>query len=363
MDETGIHDPHSEINDPREIPAFRGITFSGFSRAKAKKELIQSMYDEKIEQSCYWSAELICAGQHNEVWESIIIFFAKYVHNGNPKLVVYLSRRILNFEQIVANGFTTCPLLLRNNNEFRKLFAELICIMCSANKHHSIDEIKVPATEFEADNMCERLKAPDASYIESIFREDDPLELFVALNELTYSLTIRSCTIASYWTEWIIAFGNAENLKCERRVFVPVAPNHQTHFIWLIWDVFINISSNRHNTLVQRLVESTLECFCFHFRPTNIRKYKLLLYFIIELLCAPVNTNYTDTIIKNQSIITTVTSHISDIYTQIKENQHDVGTDYLFADMDSDNHNSNLENTISQLKTVNQMTEMFTPRT
>ena len=53
---------------------FKATTFSKFKLTEVKKQLIDNMLKENIEQSCYWSAELVCSGHFPELWDCIFHF-------------------------------------------------------------------------------------------------------------------------------------------------------------------------------------------------------------------------------------------------------------------------------------------------
>ena len=245
-----------EINDIRVSKDFNKITFSNFKKADAKKEFLKRMYDSKIEASCYWCAEFICAGHFIEIWEILFEFLSRYIHLGNPKLPVYIQMRYEIFKQIVSNGYIGNELRLRNNDKIRKLFAEIVCILCLSRKKHGLNVVKIGKDEFNITNLTSKLKAKKISYAEVVFRKEDPKELFIAINELSYHLSpdSKNTLLGCYWVEWIIEFGSIcgkEKKLCVagRRGNVPVVAKFQTDIIWIVWDLLLYYSKKKRRTL------------------------------------------------------------------------------------------------------------------
>ena len=169
------------INDVRDASDFRSETFSGYKRTEVKKEMFNSIYNGKIEPACYWCAELICTGHFMDIWELILFYTCKHIHLGNPMLPVYINLRFQNFKEILNLGYVNNELAMRNNDKVRKLFNEIICVLCTSMKQHSYETIRVKQEDFNMNILSEKLKAPSVHYIDSIFQIGDPKEFFIPL--------------------------------------------------------------------------------------------------------------------------------------------------------------------------------------
>jgi len=93
-----------EILDGRPATCFKTHTFSRYQSSAVKNELIKALTASQCEAACYWSAELICSGHFVELWNTVLFFFAKHVHVGNPKLPLYLEMRFTQFKTIASSA-------------------------------------------------------------------------------------------------------------------------------------------------------------------------------------------------------------------------------------------------------------------
>ena len=349
----------SEINDKRPISEFSGITFSKFKKSEVKKELMKCLLSGNIEQSCYWSAEFICSGDYLYLWDIIFFFISKHIHLGNPKLPIYIDSRLNIFKNIFNKGYSGDILKLRNNIQIRKLFIEIMGIICCSKKKNSYDIPKINESAFNILEITYKLVAKDKKSGYKIFKNEDPREIFIAINELAWNINEKNKDTqkAIYWLEWIIEYQKLCKKKkipkiCARRN-MPVENKYQCDIIWIIWDIIL-YESKRRNDAIFKINTALLNIFCLKYKDSFKSKRKLLIYYAISLLTEIYDKNIP--LIDDIKLINKIKEKSNEIYKQIKKNELTPKTNYLFNNVNE----KNLENTISKLDKMNSLA--FIPR-
>jgi hypothetical protein len=314
-----------ELVDVRTASDFKMLTFSNFKKVDAKRQLLINLIESKIEPVCYWTAELICSGHYSELWEIIILFYSKYIHLGNPKFAIYLHKCIEIFKELVTSLSDNEHYQLRNNLKIRNLFAEIMCILSLSAKKHKFEDIKIKKEEYDLTKIVDRFKAPNISFGQEFMRKGDPTELFIAMNELAYSVSKhgRNTVFACYWVEWITEFESICKLKkspckCERRSCYPVMEKYQMDIVWIIWDIFMKEIAGS-SLLHQKIMNSLLHIFTLKYNSSFIRKRKFILYVAISLLTEIFNTQ--EEILKEKEKVASIIDNMDKIYKQVKKSE------------------------------------------
>lgn len=341
----------SIINDSRTISDFKRKSFSGYKLSDVIKELRSAVLKSKIEEACYWSIELICSGHFEQLWEQIFFIMSNHVHASNPKLSIYINMRYKSFRKIIRGAVFNSELELRNNDEIRRLFAELIGMLTCSKKNRSFECIKVNANDFELQVLAEKFKAPNTDYVNEIFQENDPKEVFIPLNEFIHNLDTKDFLETCYWVEWLIEFSAAANKKkrpmvCERRKLVLnlVETNYQTNVIWLLWDIILRRTKE---DISKKIIENLFELFCVRYKPTSNRKRKHVIFFAIQILSE--HMDLSQEMCGNTDALKRIIDSVNKMYKQIKKNEVSPNTDYLFDGLHA---KSDLKKTNEKLKII-----------
>lgn len=343
-----------DINDIRTIDKFKGQTFSGYKSSEVKVAFMKELKNENINRSLFWCFELLCSGNINSIWDIFSIFIAGYISISNPKLIIYSSLKMNDFNNIYKNGYIKNELLLRNNDSCRKLLAEIIYILTTSPKKPCLEKIKIiKDTDFILENISSKLKAPETKYIDDIFKQDDPLELYIPLNEFSYSLNNenknRNLWESLYWLEWIMQYekiAKDKNIKLlsKYRNIIGINENFKKDYIWILWDILLYNSKNER--LQYKTLYALLELFSYNYKPGCKQKKKCILYTAIEFIINFDNIKFKEPIIKDKELLTNKDDKINKIIKIIKNNEISPKTDYLFNNIEG---KSEAEKTIEKL--------------
>ena len=345
-----------EIDDIRTIDQFKNVTFSGFKREDVSKEYINSLLNDKLEESCYWTAELICSGNLSILWTSILQFMSIHINTLNPKLPIFISNHFDSFKAIINGGYINNELLLRNNEQIRKLFGEITCILCLSKKKQASQKITVDKTSaFSLLENSNKLKATNIEYIQEYFTSGDAKDIFVALNEFTYHISSDSNNSleAFYWIEWLLHYESQKKkqkqpLVCATRNISNVSDKYKKDYIWLVWEIILDHSAK--NKLTKLIVTSLLNLFSIHYTPAIKKKRKHILFFAISLIIDIYDTAIPIVNPKYTELFSKITNNSDMIYAQLKKNEKESNTGYLFHGCEKTDNN--LKDTLSKLAKI-----------
>jgi len=309
------------IDDIRKIEEFKNKSFSGYKLSDVKKALINSLLNNNREEICHWTCEILCAGHFIVLWDIIILYSSRNIHCGNIKLPLYLEIRFNLFKKIINNGYLGNELKLRNNATIRHLFLEIMFVLSHSNQRHEFKRIKINKIEYNIDNLRGRFKADNLKYVNQVFKNEDPKDIFIAVNEMIYHLTVTKNIISvCYWTEWILNF----ELNCKKNKIIATSRDyldtekHKRDFVWLIWDS-IGLIIKKKEPMYEKIFNSLLTLFTIKYTSSIKRKRVFILYWAIYL--ALDNIDMTNDIIKNKKQIDNYVKNGEKMFKHLKKNE------------------------------------------
>lgn len=300
------------IHDTRT--QFRTHTFSNFKKTKVLKELENCIYYQKKEEAFYWTGELICSGHVLELWNLFLVVLCKYVHINNPKLPLYMDKKFTDFKEYAQ---ASNDLELRNNEEIRTLLFSIVLILCESKRDTILQDLHF---EFKFENIFTNLKAPNVDYIKPYFREGDPKEIYIPLNECAYHLIeSKNRMDIFYWIDWMIQYDELclkkkKPLVCVEREFVTVK---STNMIWILFELLLSF---QEPDVLYKIIQSLIRLFSIKYTPSTNKKRKHILNLCVLLIIHD-SVDFTTKIIENTSVFIPIQENINLIFEQIKKNE------------------------------------------
>jgi len=302
-----------EIEDSRRL--FKKSTISNYKKTNVIKELEKSIYYHKTEEAFFWTGQLLCSGFIIEIWNLYIYFICKYIHIHNPKIPLYLHKKFTEFKEISES--CTDDFELRNIDSVRVILFSITQILSECKKDTTLDTLKFV---FKFEDVFQNLKAPNVEYVKPYFKEGDPKELFISLNEFVYHLVETKSKIdILYWIDWIIGYDEMLQKKkkpvfCEHRDFIKTK---HLNIIWILFEIFFSF---KEPVILTKVIESLFELFTIKYTPSCNKKKKYILNYCVMLIITD-KIDFNKPIIENTGCFVHLKDNIELIFSQIKKSE------------------------------------------
>jgi hypothetical protein len=230
---------------------------------------VYKVLDENIklghaDYACYWTLELLCSGLVHSLWQTLFEASAHHINRAAPNVFLYLVRMYEKFSPYEGQYSIMAMTDMRNNMEIRNLVCEVSAsiAMLRKNKLPPLPTIK-PEHDFNTTTINENLKAPSSNYARHLIKEDDPLDLYVPINELCYCL-----------------------LDCSFRVNSFIEDAHCRHVVWLLWNVIIDsVRSSPQAGVLMPYIDSLYKLHCLRWTPTTLKSRICFMTTAIVFIC------------------------------------------------------------------------------
>lgn len=279
-----------DVIDARNVTDFQKFTFSGHLRTHVYKVLDENIKLGHADYACYWILELLCSGLVHSAWNSLFLSTAVHINRSAPNAFIYLVQMYEKFAPYEGQYSIINMTDIRNNSDVRNLFCEVSAslALCRKSKLPTIPKIK-PEHDFLQIVLSENLKAPSQLYARQVIKTEDPMELFVPLNELCYSLEARDSSRALYWIAWILKFSSKYKedhktpLVCAYRSNDYVEEKYLRHVIWLCWSAIWNAIPKQG--VLYQYVDCVYKMYCLRWSAGDLKKRLPFLTCAVLFIC------------------------------------------------------------------------------
>lgn len=295
--------------------SFTRLSFSNHKKQNVLQELTESLYYKKRDDALHWTAEMLCSGYISDLWKIYIMFYCKYIHMYNIKIPIYVSKKLEEYKKIQANTD------IKNNDELRAIFFTITIIYCETKNEHTLTSL--PFT-FHLDKMYDHLKADHVDYIKPFFKEQDPKEFYIPLNEFVYHLEhTKDKTSITYWLDWLIEYDiyltkKKKNIYIQARTDEFKDDKKNRNIIWIIWEILRHNAKNAKE-LVQQSIDSLFDLFKIKYTLANNKTYKGVLYVVVQLITTDVNVHIK--LIENVGLFKHLHDNTQIIFNEIKKKE------------------------------------------
>lgn len=309
-------------------------TICGYKTIDIISALEKTILLNNIEESIFWSSELIASGHFNEkIWEKLFILYSKNINISNPKLSIRILNIYLKFHKLKTKYTSKYELEIRNDQEIRNTLADLITSLTLSTKNNylSINKNfpKVSQKDLTTDGIKRRIIARDMNLINNYMSNNEPIEVKIALNEIIshlYKNNQKKHKDIFYWIKWLIKIESKlpdKKFICNDRDIKDISNNHKTDWTWILWEIIFTIYKTSHHPSSDALytLKTLYELYKINYKKSTRTNKMYIIYNAILVICLTqinqIDWNNPIISVSNYSIWIKVCANINVIYKKI----------------------------------------------
>ena len=281
-----------DIHDSRTVADFQKFTFSGHLRQHVLKVIDENIKLGNADYACYWSLEMLCSGLVHSLWQQYFESAARHIHRGGPNVFLYLVQKYETFSTYEQQYTMFQMTQIRNNTDVRNLICEVAATLalCRKQKPLAFPKIKVEH-DFQPLTIQENLKAPSPNFAKHIAAPNDPLELYVPMNELVYCMSAKDCIRAFYWTAWIMKYASQKKKEkvefiCAHRGNSFIDDKFGNLPIWMIWSIVLDAAKTSPQAgLLNPYMDALFKLYSLRWNPGVAKARNVFLLAAITFVC------------------------------------------------------------------------------
>lgn len=308
-----------KINDKRTIKELSDQTFSNFKKTEVLKSLEKAIISGSIEESCYWKCELVISNQYTSLWNKIFSIYLRYINTENPELIDKLFLRYVFFLKISDNYKKVNE--LRNNQNIRHYFTEIICILCKSKKNKMLSFKKIGKDQMNTKYISTKFRA-NKDLIYNIFLENDPQELRIIFNEFYYSLKSNDFEDTIFWLQWCLEWDRLykkrkQKVIISRRHIKGIDNKYCNDLVWIFWEIILDYNKTLKVEYFSKKINFLYTLFKLNYKILNNNSNLWFMVISIKLLTKSFNID--TLIVDNYKELIQSTGNINKMYYQFKK--------------------------------------------
>jgi hypothetical protein len=279
-----------EVRDTRSVADFQKFTFSGHLRTAVLKVIDENIRLGNADYACFWTLEMLCSGLVHSLWTQFFASAAHHIHRSSPGIFLFLVNRYEVFSAFEQQYSTLQMTSIRNNPEVRELVCSVASTLALSRKQKPLAFPTIKPHDFDPLTISEMLKAPSPNYGRAVSQGEDPLELYVPMNEFTFSLRpeTRDMMRAVYWCAWILKYASQKRkekaeLVCAHRGNSFVDDKFGRHVVWLLWAAVLDAS--RHTPTLHPYMDAIFKLYSLRWTPAVFKARHPFLLTGIAFVC------------------------------------------------------------------------------